>query len=66
MHQCGFERDVAACLRRRTTPTREEARGVLLPSAHPCDCCTIGTGRAREEAMQRSARFDPIGQAGKL
>ena len=65
MHRCGFENDVAACLRRRATPTREEARGALLTSAHPCDCCTTGTRRAREEAARRTARFDPIGQAVK-
>jgi hypothetical protein len=65
MNQCRFEHDLAACLRRRATPTREEARGALLTSTHPCYCCTIGTRRAREEAMQRAARFDPIGQAVK-
>jgi hypothetical protein len=65
MNQCRFAHDVAACLRRRATPTREEARGNLLTSRHPCDCCTIGTRRAREEAMRRAALIDPFGQAVK-
>jgi hypothetical protein len=50
MGQCRYERNTAACLDRRTTPTREEARGAFLASRHPCDACAVGSRRAREDA----------------
>src|SRR5512134_514706 len=55
MCRCEFERDAAACLSRRTTPTAEEARGAYLASRHPCDSCVIGSRRAREDAERRAA-----------
>lgn len=66
MCRCEFERDAAACLSRRMTPTPEEARGAYLASRHPCDSCVIGTRRAREDAERRAVErmralgFPPI------
>lgn len=57
MGRCEFELDAAACLGRRTTPTREEARGAYLASRHPCDACVIGTRRAREDAARRAVEW---------
>lgn len=54
MCRCDFERDAAACLDRRRTPTPEEARGAFLASRHPCDSCVIGSRRAREDAERRA------------
>ena len=53
MCRCEYELDTAACLGRRSTPTREEARGAFLASRHPCDSCVIGSRRAREDAERR-------------